>query len=547
MEDFLRLPPEMRDGVLAALEKADPDAISRDDRQALLNGLRHTLNWLNAFGSEEQRVPVPALSKALQRFTPTDVVDRFNWLFADGWPRLPEGENADYQKHEKAVADARKEAAQEFLDNMKIQEVLNYGSELQFLGVFSHALATAVRDEKEDNTIVNAMMDRVEKSSGLLRGYAMGRVETAGKDWIFGQIKRIKPLKNYSPAAGAALFAGLPEGLETWSAVSDQGPDLEAAYWQWAWGYAKPDMKEGATMAVEKLLDVGRANAALRVAGDPHVNIPIALLQRLLQALLSLDAKEMNGRNDAVMFEFYLKNVFNQIYASDLSVEEIAKLEWPFAQTFDRDDRGPGPVGLHKVLQKDPGFFAQLISFTYKDDEQSEEKSEGLTEEQLANRAHNAREILRSWHLMPGMNSDRSVDEAAFRSWVLAAREQCTETKHLIGCDLQLAEVFARMPADANGVWPHPSVRNLIEELRNPTIEKHIPFAIYNSRGVVSRTMDEGGAKERALSQKYNEWGDAVSEKWPRTAQVLRSLANMYDQDAKREDVSANLNDLRFG
>jgi len=249
------------------------------------------------------------------------------------------------------------------------------------------------------------------------------------------------------------------------------------------------------------------------------------------------------------MFEFYLKNIFNQLYErNDLPMEELARLEWPFASVFDRyDTHEHVPRALYRTLQKDPGFFAQLISMLYKRDDGSEPEKADLTEEQLSNIAHNAHEILDGWSYMPGVNDDGSVDEDKFKKWVLDVRERCGAIKLLTGCDLKLSEVFARMPADPDGVWPHEAVRKMIEELKNKTIEEHIPIAIYNRRGVVSRSVGEGGNQERALFDKYDVWAKALAPKWPRTSKVLRSLAAMYDRDAKRQDIDADLDDLRWG
>jgi hypothetical protein len=549
IEIFLRLPSGMKDDILSALEALKAESLSKDEREHLRAALRHTLNWLNSFGVEEQKTPVPALFRALEALTPTDTIERVNWLFVDAWVRLPEGrEDKEFENHRRAMDEARNKAARDLLDTVEIEKILDYGETLEYVGIFSHALATAAQKEKEDAAIVDAMIKRLGKESGLLRGYSTGKVDTAGKEWVSRQLKRIKAQGNYSALACAALYNGLPESVETWTEVHEQGSDVEAAYWRWASGYARPELADGASIAVEKLLDVDRASAALRVAGDPHVSVPTPLLQRLLQAVLSLSAEERRRQDSDSMFEFYLTNVFSQIYErDDLPLEDIAKLEWPFASLFNRYARGDHvPRGLHSTLQKDPGFFAQLISFLYKLDDESEPNREELTEEQKSNLAHNAYEVLNTWSFMPGVGEDGSVDAEVFKQWVTTARERCAEIKLLRGCDLRLAEVFARMPPDPDGIWPHGAVRELIEELKNDTIEKHIPIAIYNRRGVVSRSFAEGGEQERTLASKYKAWSKSLSSKWPRTAKVLRSLAAMYDRDAHREDVESDLNDLRW-
>ena len=58
-------------------------------------------------------------------------------------------------------------------------------------------------------------------------------------------------------------------------------------------------------------------------------------------------------------------------------------------------------------------------------------------------------------------------------------------------------------------------------------------------RGVTSRGFNEGGAQERALAKTYGDWADAVKNRWPRTAAILRSLSRGYEAEAKMHDEEA--------
>ena len=106
--------------------------------------------------------------------------------------------------------------------------------------------------------------------------------------------------------------------------------------------------------------------------------------------------------------------------------------------------------------------------------------------------------------------------------------------------------MLAHAPSDPDGVWPHVAVRNLIEHLNNKTIDRHIQTEIYNNRGVVSRGLNDGGNQERELAEKYKKMSDAVKAKWPRTAAMLRSMAESYERQAKYEDIDSDLHDLRW-
>jgi hypothetical protein len=546
---FISLGEDLQKCVLAGLQNIHTDQISKDERAQMLKSLRHTLNWLNSYGEEKQKKYVPELTKELKRFSPTDTLERVDYLFSDSWPRLPEGEERTGTGQQEAIDKARQRAARDLLDDLSIEQILDYGIQLPNIGILAHSLGRAVKDKKEDTAVLNAMISRIATGSHALITYSMGRVETKGEQWVLDQIKSLKKAGNINVDVLASIYRGLPEGIATWSKIGAEGSELELAYWKTASGYSRTGtFEEDAPIAVEKLLDAGRPQMALQIAGGPKVSISSNLSKRLLQDLLSLAVKEKRQLNVDPMFEYYINNLFNQLYETkELPLDEIAKLEWPYVQVFDRYDRGQhAPRGLHDRLLKEPSFFAEIISLLYKDDDGNSSKNENLTDEQAENIASNAREVLESWRRIPGVSEDGTLDELVLNQWIDAVRQKCTEIKHIKGCDLKLAEILSRAPSDPDGNWPHVAVRNLLERLQNKLIEDHIPFAIYNSRGVVSRSLDAGGKQERELSDKYKTMSKAVRAKWPRTAKVLQAIASMYDSDAKREDIDSDLNDLRW-
>ncbi len=544
--EFTRLPSDIRDRLISTLEATDRTSFSKEELAKLLQSIRVALNWVNSYGDEDRRKQVPGLNRVLEIFTPEDVIERVGWLLSTPWPRLPQGESKHYDSKDTAVKAAQAEAAREVLDKGSLDKILEFAGTIQYPGVLSHCLAKAVRDQKEDMTVLDAILEHTADMPALVRGYALGRVEVVGSGWIDQQIERMKAKGNYSPEACALLYFGLPEGATTWSAVSTHGKDVETAYWRQASGYSPTSKNEDAPIAVEKLLDVKRPDAALQIAGDPQASIPSTLLQRLLQELLTMDEKKIYA---GAMEVYHLGQVFNQLYdKNELSIEDMAKLEWPFAALFDELKRYTSlPMALHRALQKDPQLFSQFITFIYKRDDHAPDPMRGdITEEMAERRARAAHEVLNSWHLIPGLKDDGTLDETELTEWVEAARKQSAETKHVKGCNLQIGFMLAHAPVDPDGVWPHIAVRNLIERLNNEVIDRHIQNNIYNSRGVVSRSLNDGGKQERELAEKYKKMSDAVKAKWPRTAAMLRGIAESYEYQAKHWDIDSDLDDLRW-
>lgn len=72
-------------------------------------------------------------------------------------------------------------------------------------------------------------------------------------------------------------------------------------------------------------------------------------------------------------------------------------------------------------------------------------------------------------------------------------------------------------------------------------IECGIEIGVSNKRGVLSRSLTEGGVQERRLAETYRGYADALNDGWPRTAAMLRRISETYASWARREDVEAEL------
>jgi hypothetical protein len=538
-DEFIRLSDDTQDHIIKALERTEIKSFTKEERKELFRCIREALNWIIGFGDKEIKNKIPELEKIYKKFTPTDIIDRVEWLLNNSWPNLPK-QNADKQT---VIKKAQKQAARELLDNASMGKIIKFAKSIQYQGILGYSLASAAQNQKEDSKILDAFLKYTKEMPILIKNYAIGRVEIAGEGWIDKQIKRLKIKKSYSPEKCALLHFGLPESAKNWAKIEKYGKKEESAYWKQASGYLQDDKGLDSKIAVEKLLNAGRSDVALTIAGEQNASISSALLQRLLNEFL-----EFNKRSIGTMSEYHIGHVFRQLYErNELSTEELAKLEWPFAVLFEEIKQYTSrPMAIHRSLQSDSHLFAQLVKYIYKRDDNKPNKDNTMSEEMAEKIATVAHKVLDSWYLIPGANDDGSIDEEKLTKWIEDVRRFCNKTKHTTGGDIQIGFMLAHAPADPDGVWPHISIRNVIEKLSNPTIERHIEIEIYNSRGVVSRNPSDGGRQEKDLAGKYNEMSRATNIKWPRTSSMLRSLAESYERDAQREDLDSDLRELRW-
>lgn len=542
LEEFVSLPTNLQEGVLNALKNSiRPAEFSKGERTELLDRLRETINWISTYGDQETRIHENALRDVLEIFTPEDVIERLGWILVTPWPRFPQKEPEEYAEKESFVKKAQQQAARELLDQARINEILDFASTAQYPGVLGNALGIVASDE-EDPSILDEMIKR-NSHPLLIKGYSQGRVEVKDENWIDKQIARMREKGNYSSEVCALLCFGMPENARTWLSVAKRGKEVEMAYWKQASGYSTTDRNADAPMAVQKLLDARRAEVALQIAGDSRLSIPTTLLVRILEDVLLVDDDKHRVNED-----YYIAHILERLYErNELTLEELVRLEFPFASIFDDIKRHTSKtLATHRLLQQDPEFFAQLVSLIYKrDDGKSDQVSKSETLESRKQKSNAAYGILESWRSLPGLVDTGIIDEEKLEHWIEAARKYCIENNRITGCDLQIAFILARSPTDEDGYWPHIAIRNIIERLNSGLIDRHIEIGIYNSRGVTTRSPNEGGRQERELVEKYKQTANALKSKWPRSAAILRSIAKSYEQDAIRHDVDANLRELR--
>lgn len=78
-------------------------------------------------------------------------------------------------------------------------------------------------------------------------------------------------------------------------------------------------------------------------------------------------------------------------------------------------------------------------------------------------------------------------------------------------------------------------------EVHSDELEKGLSIGVYNSRGVFSRSIGEGGVLERSLAERYEGLATAIADSAHRTARMLRGIAESYRSEAAHEDRSASL------
>ena len=79
--------------------------------------------------------------------------------------------------------------------------------------------------------------------------------------------------------------------------------------------------------------------------------------------------------------------------------------------------------------------------------------------------------------------------------------------------------------------------------MQSEELDRGIAVGVANGRGVVTKGMREGGRQEWALHARYEQLADGANDRWPRTAAMLRRIAESYRWEAEEEDKRAALSE----
>ena len=385
----------------------------------------------------------------------------------------------------------------------------------------------------EDEFLKNHLASTENSTAVFVRGYIFEKFQTKGWNWVKDKLS-IENVKQWSPAQYSDFFVCLPFNNQTWDIVDASGEEIRRVYWTRVAGY--PETSD-AERAARELLNYDRPHATIEflyfLSDEKNLVVSASLVIEILTKLLSI-ARDV--QLDWNSFGYSISSLFSLLdKSSEVEESEIAILEWAYMPIL--ENYGRGPKLLHRELSRNPEFFVEVISYIYKaEDEEKRDLAE--YDETRATLAH---ELLNSWRGCPGRNEDGNFDVEVFRDWITKAREKLSESKRGKIGDILIGHMLAFAPYGSDGAFPHKAVRDLIEEISSPNIEQGLETQIFNNRGVVTKAIAEGGGQERAIADRYSNYAKKVGDQYPRTAAMLRRLADNYLSQARREDLNAEL------
>ena len=241
---------------------------------------------------------------------------------------------------------------------------------------------------------------------------------------------------------------------------------------------------------------------------------------------------------------YYIDSVVKDLDKSEDPeiIQELIQIEF-FAFRIFLHRRDINELRLVKELMTNPELLMDLMVMAYKSDA-GDEKCVSELDDNKELMARCSLQILYNFPCCPAVDAHGNVNPDELRTYIARLYELSVERHRSQVVDMMVGNLLGNLPR--NGSYPQPVLGELVEELKNDSVDEHIRMRIFNSRGVTTRAFAEGGDQERALVALFAGYRDKVNFKYPRLAKIFTSLMQQYERDAKHEDCVAQLEDLEY-
>lgn len=531
--------PDDQDAVWLAIQTWLATAPSDDAKAKLREQIRRSTMVRPPRQPRDDEPPVSAKARQVfEALQPSNLIWRHQWLFAQQWVQesaeeLHDGD-LDFRQREARIEKRRRDALTEVWGALGMDGVLQLCRLGDAAAVIGSILPKILTQQEIEDVIVDLAESPAEPALELCLSGLLWTISASERARIYDLASARGPGDNRFSADGIhRLMLRSPFHAEIWSRVAALSADEHMRYW--ADIQPRPLFREGVddiNQATDELLNARRPRAAFATAHMAFGALTTDRLVRLLNDVATVDAEPtghypLSQHDVSEAFEVLSER-------SDVDQDTLARLEFLFIDALGHTKHGIR--NLERQLSESPSLFVQALVLTFrrKDGKEDPPELQAVNSEVAQSRAQSAYALLSEARRMPGMNDKRELDGRKLREWITSVRTLAREYGRDEIAESQIGQLLAHSPVGSDGVWPHETVREVLEDLGNDRLASGMMIGKHNARGVVWR--GRGGDQERDIAKTYRDGSAAVAAEYPFTARLLSELAQSYERDAAWHD-----------
>jgi hypothetical protein len=488
---------------------------------------------------EEELKRYEAIYKSLE---PTDELEKTLWLFEEHWPNFVEGyqrKTISTYEQQKLITERRIQALADLYNKLGLDKLLEISGKLKDPWIFGETLAYIIDDKNEILSICKPLNSET-KNIRFIQAFILRKQLLKDLIWVQEIFQFLKD-QGFSNSALAQFLIPVNQNSSLWEFIESTNDEVKNEYWSIMnphfWGIPKDEKIIG----LRYLITHKRYFSAIDICSHFAEDIPSDVIVEIL------DKTATDKANEKIrMREYEVEQLFETLdKRNDIEPKVLIKLEWYFLPLLASYGTRRSPKLLHKELANNPDFFIDVFKWIYKPENEEPLNEDEIPDEQSQNRSRQAFELLHSWKSIPGMDEEFNINEEFLWQWINRVREFAESYGKLNIADAYIAQVLAQFPKSKEP-WPPDVICNVIESINTDSLKRNFYTAIINNRGVTTRGVFDGGDQERVLAKHYRSLSDIHKNKFPSVSSIFDGLANRYEEDAKREDESAERDKLEY-
>lgn len=542
VEQYPNLSPQHRATLEEALRSASRSACAPEQLQRLWSGIDKLCRRHASFANADWALPrsdLERLQALADGFVLEDPVLKHRWLFDEQFPQLGTRDD-DFDERAAELQTRRRAAIADVRATKGWDGVLQLVSSVTYRYIVGNEIGQLDCSDDEVLAAMNVWQSRDVPEWMAFRSASSSRATARGSSWT-AHLLEYACAHGWPATSVAMALVDYPDERQTYEIVRELGDDVRKEYWTRRFGYlrgAKEDL-DAFGSAVEEFVRYGRAAELI----DQNWNdLPKLGHERVLRVVDSFitrppDAEKMRTLGS---IQHDLQSVFEWLRKQPgVGIEALARREYALLPLLTSYGLERGDLALHELLRQQPDFFVDVVCDLYKP--ASTDRDLAKEDIEVAKvRAHVAFELLDSWRTPPGVVEDGSVSVERLGGWVDSARELLTTRDRAEIGDQTIGKLLYHLPADpGDDAFPPHALRVLLERWRSDQIERGIEIESFNSRGVYSKNIDEGGRQERELANRWYRNADTVGTGWPRARALCVRIAESWARHAEAEDLDA--------
>ncbi len=319
-----------------------------------------------------------------------------------------------------------------------------------------------------------------------------------------------------------AFLSILPFDEESKILINELPEDSTRKYWS-RFTWFKNDRKDLLIEAIDNLLKYSNWNAISLIM---HSQMKMFNTEELL-TIISESTQKMIAEKSTIGDNecYFIKQLFSAVH------QRVGNDFEGYPTLFVLEIRSYSIIGWENMkccqylFKRNANLFAEILSVIYKRDDGSYDE---ITDE---GKKRVFFSLERDIKFCPG-EENGSINKDILNKWISEFKSRLEYQKQTSLLYGKLGKLFACSPTGSDGVFPHETIRDKIEELGNEELIESFALAIINRRGVY---MVTGGKDEFKMGQKYAEISKKLSIRYPKTARIFRIISNNYFNESERD------------